>query len=49
MAAETKVPHALNTAINGIYKPAGLRVTTSPVRELGGAGAEYEACRLGRP
>jgi hypothetical protein len=47
MAAETKVPHVLSAAINGAYKPAGMKVTTPPVRELGEAGAEYEACRLG--
>src|SRR5690349_664326 len=38
------LPIDLVSAIQNIYEPAGINVTTSPSREL--ESAEYEACRF---
>lgn len=39
------LPPHLVAAIQHAYKPAGIRVTSAPVREA--ESAEYDACRLG--
>jgi hypothetical protein len=43
--ATRHLPHALLVAIQEVYTPAGLKVTTPAMRET--ESAEYGACRLG--
>lgn len=42
--ASGKLPQELLYAIHNIYKPAGIKVTTTALRET--ESSEYEACRL---